>query len=54
VLAFVAEGLSNKEIAARLYVSERTAKYQLSGLFTKLGVGTRAAAVAAAAQRGLL
>ncbi|MGD9895326.1 MAG: LuxR C-terminal-related transcriptional regulator, partial [Dehalococcoidia bacterium] len=54
VLRLVADGLSNKEIADRLSVSERTAKHHVTALFNKLGVTTRAQAVATAAERGLL
>jgi len=54
VLELVAEGLSNKEIAARLFVSERTARYHVTAVFNRLGVSTRAQAVAVASQRGML
>ena len=54
VLQLVAEGLSNKEVGARLYVSERTARYHLTGLFNKLGVASRTQAVTVAMQHGLL
>jgi non-specific serine/threonine protein kinase len=54
VLQLVAEGLTNKEIARRLILSEYTIKSHVTSLFNKLGVDTRAQAVAVAAQRDLL
>ncbi len=54
VLTAVARGDRSKEIAARLGISERTVKAYLASIYTKLGVDSRAAAIAAAAQRGLL
>jgi NarL family two-component system response regulator YdfI len=54
VLAAVAKGERNKEIAYRLGISERTVKAHLTNVYNKLGVDSRAAAVAVAAQRGLL
>lgn len=45
VLSLMSEGLSNKEIAARLYVSHKTVEKMASGIFRKLGVGSRTAAV---------
>lgn len=54
VLRLMARGLSNKEIGARLYVSERTAKAYVSSVFEKLGVNKRAAAVAEALRLGLI
>lgn len=54
VLALVAEGLSNPQIAERLVVSEHTVHRHLSNIFTRLDVSSRAAAVAVAAGRGLL
>ena len=54
VLALVAEGLSNREIAERLVVSEHTVHRHLANIFARLGVSTRAAAVALAAERDLL
>jgi non-specific serine/threonine protein kinase len=54
VLRLVAEGLSNKLIAKELIIAESTAKYYVTGVFNKLGVDSRAQAVAVAAQRGLL
>ena len=54
VLRLVAEGLTNKEIARRLNLSEHTVKSHVTSLFNKLGVDSRAHAVAVAAQRDLL
>jgi DNA-binding NarL/FixJ family response regulator len=46
VLTLVAEGLSNGEIAVRLFVSVATVKTHINALFTKLDVRTRAQAIA--------
>jgi DNA-binding NarL/FixJ family response regulator len=54
VLRLVAEGLTNKEIARRLIVTENTVKTHVTSLFNKLGVDSRAQAVAVAAHEGLL
>jgi DNA-binding NarL/FixJ family response regulator len=54
VLPLLGEGLSNKGIAARLGVGERTAKFHVESILAKLGAATRAEAVAVAARRGLL
>ena len=54
VLSQVAEGASNRQIARRLVVSEATVKSHLVHVFTKLGVDSRTAAVAAARDAGLL
>jgi DNA-binding NarL/FixJ family response regulator len=54
VLALVASGNANRETAARLFISEATVKTHLLHIYAKLGVTDRAAAVAAAFNRGLL
>lgn len=54
VLQAAAKGDRNKEIAYKLGISERTIKAHLASIYQKLGVDSRAAAVAVAAQRGLL
>jgi NarL family two-component system response regulator YdfI len=54
VLAGVARGERSKEIALRLGISERTVGAYLATIFTKLGVDSRASAVAVAIERGLL
>ncbi|HWT64846.1 MAG TPA: response regulator transcription factor [Terracidiphilus sp.] len=54
VLAMLAKGKSNKEIAAALNVAEITVKCHLSMIFLRLGVTDRTQAIIAAAQRGLI
>ncbi|HEU4743186.1 MAG TPA: response regulator transcription factor [Meiothermus sp.] len=54
VLSLVAKGLSNKEIARELKISEATVKTHLLHTFGKLGVDDRTAAVTAALERGIL
>jgi DNA-binding NarL/FixJ family response regulator len=54
VLAELARGLQNKEIAASLQISERTVKFHVSAILAKLQVGNRTEAVAKAAQLGLI
>jgi NarL family two-component system response regulator YdfI len=54
VLRGVAQGERSKEIALRLGISERTVKAHLASIYNRLGVDSRAAAIAVAAQKGLL
>jgi DNA-binding NarL/FixJ family response regulator len=54
ILALLADGLVNKQIAARLGISPNTVKTHLELLFEKLGVTTRAEAVATGVKRGFL
>jgi pimeloyl-ACP methyl ester carboxylesterase/DNA-binding CsgD family transcriptional regulator len=54
VLALVANGLSDREIAERLVLSPHTVHRHVANIRIKLGLPSRAAAVAAAARRGLL
>jgi DNA-binding NarL/FixJ family response regulator len=54
VLQLVAAGLSNRQIAETLGISERTVKFHVTAIFNKLGADNRAQAVALAAARGLL
>lgn len=54
VLRAVAQGERSKEVAYRLGISERTVKAHLASIYNKLGVDSRAAAIAIASQRGLL
>ncbi len=54
ILQRVASGERNKEIAARLCISEPTVKSHLVAIYFKLGVDSRASAVAVAMERGLL
>lgn len=54
VLALLALGRSNKEIAAGLGISERTVKFHVSAILGKLGATNRTEAVSIAAQRGLV
>jgi len=54
VLALLSQGLQNKEISARLFISERTVKFHVSSLMHKLGAENRTETVTIAAQRGLI
>ena len=54
VLNYLAQGLQNKEIAGRLGISERTVKFHVSAVLTKLGAGNRTEAVHLARQQGLI
>jgi len=52
ILALIAEGLGNAEIAERLSISEKTVRNHVSNVFDKLGVWTRAQAIVFARDRG--
>ena len=54
VLRLVADGMSSRQIAERLIITERTATFHMTSILSKLGAETRAHAVAIAAQQGLL
>jgi len=54
ILAAVAQGDRTKEIALHFGITERTVKAHLASIYNKLGVDSRAAAIAVAAQQGLL
>ena len=54
VLGLLARGLSNKQIARELHISEHTVKFHISALYAKLGVGNRAEAVSQGARHGLI
>ncbi|MDT3444439.1 MULTISPECIES: response regulator transcription factor [unclassified Pseudofrankia] len=54
ILAIVARGATNREVARRLFISEATVKTHLLHIYAKLDVNDRAAAVAEAFGRGLL
>ncbi len=54
VLAFLALGRSNKEIAAQMTISEHTVKFHLASIFQKLEASSRSEAVAQGLRRGLV
>jgi HD-GYP domain-containing protein (c-di-GMP phosphodiesterase class II) len=54
VLRLLAHGLSNRAIAATLYISSRTAEHHVQHIYTKIGASTRAAAAMFAMEHGLL
>ena len=53
VLKLVASGMTNREIASNLHISEKTVARHISNIFTKLDLSSRAAATAYAYQRGI-
>ena len=54
VLRAVAEGLTTKEIAARLRLQERTVKWHLTRIFARLGAHNRAEAISIAYEAGVI
>jgi NarL family two-component system response regulator YdfI len=54
ILRMVAEGLGNKEIAAKLSISDHTVKFHISSIFAKLGAANRAEAVTLGIRQGLI
>ena len=54
VLELLAQGLTNKEISAKLTITVRTVKYHVSSILEKLAAGNRTEAVRIASQRGLI
>jgi DNA-binding NarL/FixJ family response regulator len=54
VLSLLAEGAGNKEIAARLHISEHTVKFHVSSILGKLGAATRTEAVTRGYKEGLI
>lgn len=54
VLFLMSEGLGNKEIAARLGISDHTVKFHASSILGKLGAGSRTEAVSQGIKRGLI
>lgn len=54
VLLLLTEGLSNKEIAERLHISDHTAKFHVNAVLAKLGVQRRTEAIVRAARLGLV
>jgi len=54
ILSLLGEGLSNKQIAKRLWLAEQTVKFHLTNIYRKLGVSTRTEAVHIAYRHGLL
>jgi LuxR family maltose regulon positive regulatory protein len=54
ILKLVSEGLRNRDIGRRLFLSEETVKWYLKGLYCKLDVGTRTEAIAKARKLGII
>ena len=54
ILELLADGRRNKEISGELAITERTVKFHVSGLLTKLGASNRTQAVRFALERGLV
>lgn len=54
VLRLVARGLTNRQVAARLHISRRTAEHHIQHIYAKIGVSTRAGAALFGLEQGLL
>ncbi|MGB0219309.1 MAG: LuxR C-terminal-related transcriptional regulator [Sinimarinibacterium flocculans] len=54
ILGLLAKGVSNKEMARRLFVSENTVKFHLKNIYAKLGVDNRLRAITTARSYGLI
>jgi len=54
VLQMLASGLANKQIAAKLAISEHTVKFHVASILGKLGAGSRTEAVSLGIRRGLV
>lgn len=54
ILVLLATGLANKQLAARLKISEKTVRNHLSNLYEKLGINARSQAVIYAVKKGLV
>jgi len=54
ILEMMADGLSNRAIAARLKISRHTVKFHVASILTRLGARTRAEAVTVGVRRGVL
>ena len=54
ILVYLARGVSNKEMARRIYLSENTVKFHLKNIYSKLAVSNRLQAINAARQMGLI
>lgn len=54
ILGMIAEGLGNKQVAARLGISDHTVKFHIASIFSKLGAGSRTEAVTIGLRQGLI
>jgi LuxR family maltose regulon positive regulatory protein len=54
ILIFLANGVSNKEMASRIFLSENTVKFHLKNIYSKLAVSSRLQAINAARQMGII